>query len=157
VTILISETTAASKKATTNNSSSSNVNDSVTALMGIPANQMLTKNLQAGIKGSGSTAFKGEGDTARSGTFTATLSGKVIQVLPNGNLLLESRKEVVINNDKEIMVLRGLIRPEDITTSNTVNSSQVADAQIYLVGDGVLDDKQSQGWLVRVLDKVWPF
>ncbi|MBF0558734.1 MAG: flagellar basal body L-ring protein FlgH [Nitrospirae bacterium] len=157
VTILISENTNATKKATTNNSSSSTVNDSVTGLMGIPSNQTLTKSLETGIKGTGSTAFKGEGDTARTGSFTATISAKVVEVLPNANLVLESRKEVVINNDKEIIVLRGIIRPEDITTGNTINSSQVADAQIYLVGDGVLDDKQSQGWLTRLLDKAWPF
>jgi flagellar L-ring protein precursor FlgH len=81
----------------------------------------------------------------------------VIEVLPNSNLVIESRKEVVVNNDKEIMVLRGVIRPEDISTNNTIYSYQVADAQIYLVGDGVLDDKQSQGWLTRLLDKAWPF
>jgi flagellar L-ring protein precursor FlgH len=157
VTILISETTNASKKATTNNSSASTVNDSITNLMGIPANQMLTKNLQAGIQGNGNTAFAGEGDTASATTFTDTISAKVIEVLPNGNLVLESRKERIINNDKEIIVIRGIIRPEDISPTNTISSGQVADAKIYLVGDGVLADKQSQGWLVKVLDQVWPF
>ena len=157
VTILISETTNASKKATTNNSSNSSVNDSITNLMGLPANQMLTKNLQAGIQGNGNTAFAGEGDTASATTFTDTISAKVIEVLPNGNLVLESRKERIINNDKEIIVIRGIIRPEDISPTNTISSAQVADARIYLVGDGVLADKQSQGWLVKVLDQVWPF
>jgi flagellar L-ring protein precursor FlgH len=157
VTILISEATSASKKATTNNSSASSVNDSITNLMGIPSSQILTKNLQAGVQGTGNSAFKGEGDTARTGNFTATLSGMVTEVLPNSYLVIESRKEVIINNDKEIMVLRGIIRPEDITTENTIYSYQVADAQMYLVGDGVLDDKQSQGWLARIMDKVWPF
>jgi len=157
VTILISETTNASKKATTNNSSTSSVNDTITNLMGLPANQMLTKNLQAGIQGNGNTAFAGEGDTASATTFTDTISAKVIEVLPNGNLVLESRKERIINNDKEIIVIRGIIRPEDISPTNTISSAQVADARIYLVGDGVLADKQSQGWLVRALDTVWPF
>jgi len=81
----------------------------------------------------------------------------VVEVLPNSNLVLESRKEVVVNNEKEILVLRGIVRPDDIAPNNTISSQYVADAQIYLVGDGVLDDKQSQGWLVRFLDKVWPF
>ena|SRR5208283_1266873 len=157
VTILISETTNASKKATTNNSSTSTVNDNITNLMGIPANQVLTKSLQAGISGNGNTKFAGEGDTQSATTFTGTISAKVIEVLPNGNLVLESRKERIINNDKEIIVIRGIIRPEDISPTNTISSGQVADARIYLVGDGVLADKQSQGWLVKVLDQVWPF
>jgi len=54
-------------------------------------------------------------------------------------------------------VLRGIIRPDDISQSNTILSQYVADAQIYLVGEGTLGDKQSQGWLVRLLDKIWPF
>jgi len=157
VTILISETTNASKKATTDNSRTSTVNDSITSLMGIPANQMLTKNLQAGINANGISAFAGEGDTASATTFTDTISAKVIEVLPNGNLVIESRKERIINNDKEIIVIRGIIRPNDISPTNTITSAQVADARIYLVGDGVLADKQSQGWLVKALDIVWPF
>jgi flagellar L-ring protein precursor FlgH len=72
-------------------------------------------------------------------------------------MVIESRKEVIVNNDKQIIVIRGIVRPDDISTANTVISANVGDAQIYLVGDGVLDDKQSQGWLVRALDSVWPF
>ncbi len=157
VTILISETTNASKKATTNDSRTSTVNDSINSMMGIPANQMLTKNLQAGINATGATAFAGEGDTASATTFTDTISAKVVEVLPNGNLVLESRKERIINNDKEIIVIRGIIRPEDVSPTNTISSGQVADAKIYLVGEGVLADKQSQGWMVKVLDQIWPF
>ena len=77
--------------------------------------------------------------------------------MPNSNMVVESRKEVVVNNEKQIVVLRGIVRPDDISTTNTIISTYVADAQIYLVGDGVLADKQSQGWLVRALDSVWPF
>ena len=157
VTIVISETTNATKKATTNNSSSSTVNDNITSLFGIPSSQTLTKSLTAGVTGAGSTKFAGEGDTASATTFTDTISAKVVEVLPNDNLVLEARKERIINNDKEIIVLRGIIRPEDVSPTNTISSAQVADAQIYLVGKGVLADKQAQGWLTQLLDKVWPF
>jgi len=113
--------------------------------------------LSPGIQGSGSSSFTGSGDTARRGTLTGTITAKVVEVLPNSNMVIESRKEIVANNEKEILVLRGIIRPDDVTPTNTVLSQFVADAQMYLVGDGVLDDKQSQGWLVRFLDKAWPF
>lgn len=108
-------------------------------------------------KGSAASTFKGAGDTARQGTLQGTITAKIIEVLPNSNMVLESRKEIVANNEKEILVLRGIVRPDDILPNNTISSRLVADAQIYLVGDGVLDDKQSQGWLVRIMDKVWPF
>ncbi len=157
VTILISETTNASKKATTNDTSTSTINNSVPNVFGISQFTKQLGNLQSGIQGNANTAFAGEGDTASATTFTDTISAKVVEVLPNGNLVLESRKERIINNDKEIIVIKGIVRPEDISPTNTIFSAQVADAKIYLVGDGVLADKQSQGWLVRVLDQVWPF
>ncbi len=109
------------------------------------------------IKGSAKSDFKGDGDTARTGRITGTITAKVVEVLPNGNLVIESRKEIIVNNEKEILVLRGIIRPDDISQNNTILSQYVADAQIYLVGEGTLGDKQSQGWLVRFLDKIWPF
>jgi flagellar L-ring protein precursor FlgH len=77
--------------------------------------------------------------------------------MPNGNLVIESRKDITINREKQILVLRGMIRPEDIGNDNTVLSSRVADSEVYYVGDGVIQDKQGPGWLVRFLDKAWPF
>ena len=160
VTIVINEKTAASKKATTNASRDSSVNDSITSLMGSKMNNFLDwtgSKMSPSIQASGASSFKGSGDTARQGTLTGTITAKVVEVLPNSNMVIESRKEVVSDNEKEILVLRGIIRRDDISPTNTVASGNVADAQIYLVGDGVLDDKQSQGWMVRFLDKVWPF
>jgi|WetSurMetagenome_2_1015567.scaffolds.fasta_scaffold00497_12 flagellar L-ring protein FlgH len=169
LTIIISETTNASKKAATNNSRVSNadyrMDNTFNANLNQPfPNLPLLKNFYDGRNFSPtvtatdvSSKFAGSGDTSRTGTLTATITAKVMEVLPNSSLVIESRKEVVVNNEKEIVVLRGIVRPDDISTNNTVSSAYVADAQIYLVGDGVLDDKQSQGWLVRFLDKVWPF
>src|SRR5271157_4277276 len=125
VTILITETTAASKKSTTNTSRDSSMNDSLGNSLGIPNTAFAIKNLQAGLSGTGTSTFKGEGDTARTGTFTAVISAKVVEELSNGNLVIESRKETVINNDKEIIALRGIIRPEDISTNNTILSQNV--------------------------------
>jgi flagellar L-ring protein precursor FlgH len=101
--------------------------------------------------------FKGEGDTNREGNLVATITAKVVEVMPNGNLVLESRKEITINNEKQILVLTGIVRGEDISADNAVFSNRIADAQVYYVGDGVIQDKQNPGWMVRVLDRVWPF
>jgi len=109
------------------------------------------------IKGSGVSDFKGEGDTNRKGSLNATITAKVVEVMPNGNLVLESRKELTINNETQILVMRGIARSEDITSANTIVSTKLADAQVYYVGDGVLQDKQSPGWLVRITDRLWPF
>ncbi|MDA8215137.1 MAG: flagellar basal body L-ring protein FlgH [Nitrospiraceae bacterium] len=169
VTIVINEKSVASKKATTNANRDSSGDYGLDDLFGMDKDfgiQKLpmvngfykgTNVFSPSAKGSGKSDFKGKGDTAREGKLAGTITAKVVEVLPNSNLVLESRKEVVVNNEKEILVLRGIVRPDDISPSNTVLSQYVADAQIYFVGDGVLDDKQSQGWLVRFLDKVWPF
>jgi flagellar L-ring protein precursor FlgH len=158
LTILVTEQTTASKTAATNASRDSSGTYSVAAAMGMKVNNFpLLNDLTKGFNGSGVSSMKGKGDTSRAGKLTATITAKVVDVLPNANLVIESRKEVLVNNEKEIIVVRGIVRPEDIAANNTVLSQLVGDAQISLVGDGVLDDKQAQGWLVRLMDKIWPF
>jgi flagellar L-ring protein precursor FlgH len=170
VTILITETTTATKQATTNTSNDSSANFSRPNVFNIDKMDFgiqklpllggaLYQNNKFSPEASGNRtgSFVGSGDTARSGTLRATITAKVIEVLPNNNMILESRKEVLVNNEKEIIVLRGIVRPDDITTNNTVLSQNVGDAQIYMVGEGAVADKQSQGWLVRFLDGIWPF
>ncbi len=169
VTILINEKSTASKKATTNASRDSSADYGLDNFFGMNTDFGVDKLPMLGgfykganvfspsVEGKGKSDFKGKGDTTREGKLTGTVTAKVVEVLPNSNLVLESRKEVVVNNEKEILVLKGIVRPDDISPNNTVLSQYIADAQIYFVGDGVLDDKQSQGWLVRFLDKVWPF
>lgn len=173
LTILISETSTASKTATTNANRKSTADYGLTNVFGSTLTNLdLEKKLRQNLgvldpwqgsaflpsaSGSGSSTFTGKGDTSRVGKLSGTITAKVIEVLPNSNMVVESRKEILVNNEKEILVFRGIVRPDDVTTTNTVQSMYVADAQISLVGDGVLDDKQAGGWLVRFLDKVWPF
>lgn len=169
ITILVSERSAASKKATTSANRDSSGDYSLSNFFGMDTDFGLqklplvngfykgTNIFSPSAKGSGKSDFAGKGDTTREGTLTATITAKVVEVLPNGNMVLESRKEILVNNEKEILVFRGIVRPDDISPNNTILSQYVADAQIYLVGDGVLDDKQSPGWLARFLDKIWPF
>lgn len=109
------------------------------------------------LSGTAKSAFDGKGDTSREGKLIGTITAKVVEVMPNGTLVLESRKDTTINREKQTLVLRGMIRPDDIQPDNTILSSYVADAQIFYVGQGVLMEKQSPGWLSRIMDQVWPF
>jgi len=169
VTIRIVENLSGSGKADTDTSRDSSADFDATEIFGMNTdfnlhNAFLLKDLYKGanifepkVAGTGISEFTGKGDTNREGKLAATITAKVVEVMPNGNLVLEARKEMTINNEKQILVFSGMTRIDDIDTSNTVLSNKIADARIYYVGDGVIQDKQSPGWLVRVLDRVWPF
>ena len=163
VTIRVVEDISGSGKADTGAKRKSTLNAKVEDVLGMPPNLNLQNLYGHGytfsptVKGSTEEDFKGAGETTRQGKLIGTITAKVVEVMPNGNLFIESRKEITINNEKQILILRGMIRTMDISQDNTILSSKVADAQVYLVGDGIVQDKQSPGWLVRILDKVWPF
>jgi flagellar L-ring protein precursor FlgH len=163
VTIKVVESITGSGKADTSAGRDSSIEAGVDAFFGAPLNLNLNnlygrgKTFSPSVKGSMKDDFKGTGETTREGRLVGTITAKVVEVMPNGILVLESRKEITINNEKQILVLRGMIRPEDIATDNTIMSNRVTDEQVYFVGDGVVQDKQSQGWLVKILDTVWPF
>ena len=169
VTINIIENFSGSGKADTDTSSESTLDYELTKFLGMNTdfslqNRDILKHLYKGgnvfepaIKSTSKSEFKGEGDTSREGSLIATITAKVVEVMPNGNLVLEARKELTINNEKQILVLSGMARPDDISSDNIIFSNKIADAQVYYLGDGVIQDKQGPGWMVRVLDHIWPF
>ena len=166
VTIRIEENTSASNKAETGTSHDSATDNKITNLFGIPLSLNLGNafgvgmagvNLTPTIAGQGSNKFAGSGSTTREGSLVATITARVVDVLPNGNLVIESRKDIKINREKEVLVLRGIIRPDDIASDNTISSAYIANAEMFYAGDGAISDKQRQPWLVRVMDWIWPF
>ena len=166
VTINIVESSTASKKAETDTTRDSSIEAGIDSFLGAP----LTKNLgdvlgALGVSGiispkisaSSKNNFAGTGNTTRAGNLVATITARVIDVLPNGNFLIESRKDITVNREKQVLLLRGVIRPYDIAGDNTILSSYVANAEIIYTGDGVISEKQKQGWLASLFDTVWPF
>lgn len=104
-----------------------------------------------------SNEFDGSGESKADNTFTSTMTATVIEVLPNGNLLVSGEKQVAINQGKEFIRFSGVVNPNNITTANAVNSSQVADARIEYKGSGYLNENQEPGWLARFFLNVMPF
>jgi len=94
----------------------------------------------------------GVGRTSRQGRLWATITTKVVEILPNGELRIEGKKTVQVNQDKEEITLKGLVRPEDIGPDNTILSIYVADAQIGYKGKGAIDAGQKKGIILRILD-----
>ncbi len=109
------------------------------------------------ISGKTESKFQGEGETQRKGNLQAKISATVTHVLPNGNMVVRGDQHIKMNAEEQVLTVEGIIRPYDILPNNTVLSSSLADARIGYRGFGVVAEKQKPGWLVRVLDYIWPF
>lgn len=109
------------------------------------------------IKASLASSFDGKGTSDRKGHVKAYVSSAVVAVLPNGNLYINGKREIKVNNETQYITLSGVIRPEDISPTNEIASTFVANAKIAYSGIGAISDKQKPGWLGRIIDHVWPF
>lgn len=162
LTVKISENHKGSKSADTAAQRDSTIKNSLIGsamgYIGIPGIRFSDETRRGmGIDASASNKFGGKGATNREGTLTGTISAIVTEVLPNGDLRIEGRREVSVNSEKQLMSIGGIVRRVDVDTKNTVASSAIADARIEYSGLGVLDDVQRPGWFIRILDWVYPF
>jgi flagellar L-ring protein precursor FlgH len=105
----------------------------------------------------GNNAAEGKGSSRADNTFSGTLTTTVIGVLPNGNLQIAGDKQIAINRGSEHIRFSGVVDPRSITGSNTVSSTQVADARIEFRSKGTMDEVQTMGWLQRFFLNISPF
>ena len=109
------------------------------------------------LSGGTTQAFTGSGTAAQSNSLTGTISVTIVRVYPNGNLEVKGQRKLEYNSGTEFLRLAGVVRPDDISSSNTVSSTKVADAQISYVGTGDMNDSVTKGWLSRYFAYVSPF
>ncbi|MBU0986441.1 MAG: flagellar basal body L-ring protein FlgH [Proteobacteria bacterium] len=164
VTVRIVEDPEASLNANTNTSRSSDVTASKLKFLGFmkalaEKNQRLAQDPGADdlVLASLGMKFDGKGTSDRDGHVKAYIAVTILQVLPNGNLYVNGKREIRVNNETQFISLSGVIRPEDIGPTNEISSTYVASAKITYSGQGPIADKQRPGWLGRVVDYVWPF
>jgi flagellar L-ring protein precursor FlgH len=153
ITISIVEKTAAAKKSDTKADRSDDRSLSVPTIAGLPLKSFQGTTLSA----SSSTGFEGKGENSSSNNFTGTLTVTVIEVYPNGNLLVSGEKQIGLKEGEEFIRFSGVVNPNTITASNTVQSTQVADARIEYKANGFLDSAQVMGWLGRFFLTFLPF
>lgn len=115
------------------------------------------RSVTAEVGASDKQKYKGEGTYQRNDRFTAKISASVIDVKPNGLLVIEARKSITTNGETKTIVLSGMCRREDVTNANTVLSSQLADLNIVQNTEGELRDSSDKGWITRVLEAVFSF
>ena len=104
-----------------------------------------------------SSSSDGKGSVNRNETLTTNVAGVVMQVLPNGNLVIEGKQEIRVNFEIRELIVAGIVRPEDIQSDNTIDSSKIAQARIAYGGRGQLTDVQQQRYGQQVLDVLLPF
>lgn len=167
LTIRIEEMSNVSQQMSTKTARDSSILASITKFLGSPLHFGL-KNFwgkddegndipfQPEITSSAKSSHSGSGKISGSDKMIARISAKVIDLMPNGNLLIEGRKEVTFDKEKRFILLSGIVRPEDIEFDNSVASSRIADARIEYSGTGVVSDKQKPGVFHRIFDWLYP-
>jgi len=159
LTVKITEISQASESATTDTTRKSQTLAQVPNFFGLETHGTGPIKNMANLINSNTpnNDFSGAGATTRTGSLSATITVRVMEVLPNGNLVVEGKREIYVNNEKKEILLQGVVRPRDIAFDNSVLSTQVADAKVMYTGIGVVAEKQRPGWGQRLFDYVWPF
>jgi len=157
ITINIVETSKANKSANTSLGRSNSMSGEVNALLGYDNANMPKPGKMFNVDLNTKSSFSGSGSTKRDESMTAKMSARIIQVLPNGNLVVRGSQEILVNNEKQYITVQGVVRPADIASDNSVLSYRIADARIDYTGDGDISAKQREGWLSRFFNVIWPF
>ena len=142
ITIELAESTSASKKANTQSGKDNKLTMNTAMLGGVPVT-VSPYDLSASLSQNG--AFKGQAKADQSNSLQGNISVSVAKVLPNGNLLVRGEKWIMLNNGNEYIRITGMIRPEDVTTDNSVSSQKVANARIHYGGTGDLANTRNRG------------
>ncbi|MBU0753871.1 MAG: flagellar basal body L-ring protein FlgH [Planctomycetes bacterium] len=128
--------------------------DSVLNSFNIKAN---TFNTLPDMKQATSRDFEGKSDYGKEGSFEARITVTVLDVMPNGNLVIEGHRNIFMDDEEKSIKITGVVRPLDISTFNTVPSEKVSDARVSYDGEGTLSRTTERGWLDSFFDFIWPF
>ena len=160
ITVQIVESAEASSEASTETGRESSLKASLDKFLGLskeyPSSHPFLNPFK-GISASTSSDFKGSGTTTRKSKLSTTISAMVVEVLPNGNLVIEGSRRIMVNGEDQSIVLRGIVRPEDVSEENVVLSTAICNAQISYTGRGVVAEQQRPGWFARLFFYIWPF
>lgn len=156
LTVVISEQSQAVSQANTETTHEQESQSTLTSLFELAGEQVLPV-VNSDLDSERENEFTGEGSTDRSGRLQGRIAAMITHRLPNGYMVIEGRREVLVNFEKQIMTIQGIVRPEDITGDNTITSDKVAEARIAYSGRGVIDEVQNPPYGSRFLQRWLPF
>lgn len=159
LTVIVQETASASSTQNKQSTRQSSVNDAVQQFIFPPAVSGLgTHGGQLpSLQFSGQSSNTGGGQVSNSQSVSSQAAVLVTDVLPNGNLVIEGVRLVAFSGETQYVVLHGLVRPDDISSSNTILSSNIAEARVEFVNKGTLADAEKQGWFSKLYELLRPF
>ena len=153
ITILIVEKVTASQSSKSTANRSSDYDAGISALPGLKVASLAKLNIGASTSGD----FSGKGGTESANTFSGSITATVVDVLPNGHLVVAGEKQIGVNQQVDVMRFSGTIDPRVVQPGNVVNSTQVANARIESRGRGAQAEAQTVGWLTRFFFSFLPF
>ena len=156
LTVVLSERTNATKSASTTTKKENTTDLGAPTIFGAAVSHGGRNLLSADVETS--QEFTGEGDSEQSNALTGTISVTIAKVFPNGNMFVKGQKRMLLNNGEEFIQITGIVRPMDVSVSNTVSSTLIADARITYSGKGTISDANKMGWLAKFFNsQIWPF
>ena len=167
ITVVLTEVTASNKKSETKIGKKSNAVIVDPQLLGtrakynlpkqLPIPLITTDNLNLTTSLDADRNFNGKGDSNQSNSLNGTITVTVTQIHPNGNLFIRGEKWITLTQGDEFIRISGIVRPQDISPDNTLQSSRIADARITYSGRGDIHNTNKPGWMIKILgSKLWP-
>jgi flagellar L-ring protein FlgH len=155
IQVVVEESLAASTDGTVKGSRSSNASSSITGLIGALHAGNALQNL---VNQNSASGLSAQGASATNSSLTTTFGGQVVEVLPNGMLVIEAARQVEFSQQTQTIILRGLVRPEDISQQNQVLSTAISSLELQVRGKGIVNDQtRRQNVLVRMLESILVF
>jgi flagellar L-ring protein precursor FlgH len=155
IQVVVSESLAASTDGTVKNSRASNASSAISGLIGTLHASNALQNL---INQNSAAGLSAQGTSATNSSLTTTFGGQVVDVLPNGMLVIEAARQVEFSQQTQTIVLRGLVRPEDISQQNQILSTAISSMELQVRGKGIVNDYTHRpNILVRLLQQALIF
>lgn len=136
IVIQVSVQTTAAQSGNVNSQRTFSTTSGISGLVG----DIATKGMNPLLNANSATALKGQGATSSNTTFSTNLTGQIIAVLANGNMVVEAERKIAMNNQHEDLIIRGIVRPGDISSANTIPSSSLSNLEIEMKGKGIISD-----------------
>ena len=165
ITVLVQENNSASRNSSTKTEKKGDISASISSFVtGNIENKIFSNNTGDDnavqlpkLETTSQNKFEGSGAVNNSGSINSRFAVRVVDVLPNKNLIIEGVRRTSFSGESQTIILRGTVRPQDVTPVNTVVSYNLADVSIRFKDEGVVNDSQKKGWFGKLWDKVSPF